>query len=206
MKKYDSIIFDLDGTLWNSTPQIAKCWEEVLKDTEYDVPSLDALYSVMGLPDDELMQKLFPGIDPVVGKKLFDLCCVLENKHLEEHGGTAFENIEQVLKELSKNYRISIVSNCNDGYIEAYLNSMNTKEYFEDFESFGRTGLSKKDNISLVINRNGYKNAVYVGDTIWDMQAALGAGIDFIHANYGFGNFEACGKVVNTPLELLDIL
>ncbi len=206
MKKYDSVIFDLDGTLWNSTPQITKCWEEVLKGTEYTPPTLKALYAVMGLPDDELMQKLFPGIDPLIAKDLFDRCCEVENEHLAEHGGAPFENIDVVLKELSKKYRLSIVSNCNDGYIEAYLNSMNTKEYFEDFESFGRTGLSKKDNILLVINRNGYKNPVYVGDTVWDMQAAQGAGIDFIHANYGFGDFDAPGEVIDAPLELLDIL
>ncbi len=205
-KKYDSIIFDLDGTLWNSTPQISICWEEVLKGTKYKAPSLDALYKVMGLPDDELMQILFPGIDPKEGKRLFDLCCDLENVHLEKQGGTAYEGIEETLKELSKKYRLAIVSNCNDGYIEAYFASMGTKEYFEDYESFGRTGLSKKDNIIDVIKRNGYKNAVYVGDTIWDMQSAQGAGIDFIHANYGFGDFEACGEVINSPKELLDIL
>ena len=80
-----------------------------------------------------------------------------------------------------------IVSNCQDGYIEAFFKAHDTGRYFADWESFGRTGLLKADNISLVVERNHLNHPVYVGDVQGDADASHAAGVPIIYASYGFG-------------------
>jgi len=211
--KFDSIIFDLDGTLWDSTDEIWQSWSKTLStlDDIDHIPTKEEQAAVMGLSDDLLMAKLFPKLDPKRAKEVFDLCGEEENKLLAKVGGKPYEAITETLEKLSHKYSLSIVSNCNAGYIDAYLTSMGTKEYFSDFESFGRTGKPKSENIKDVVRRNGYKNPVYVGDTLWDKQAAEAAGVPFAFAAYGFGQLsdkelEECVFIVDTPATLCEIL
>ena len=92
-----------------------------------------------------------------------------------------------MLHELAKEYVLGVVSNCQEGYIEIYLDQCGFPELFCDFESAGHTGISKGENIRLVMARQGITDCVYVGDTQGDCDAAKMAGIPFIHAAYGFG-------------------
>ena len=70
-----------------------------------------------------------------------------------------------------------------------------------DFECIGRTGKPKSENIRLIIERNGLKAPVYVGDTQWDFDAATAAGVPFIFAAYGFGHVENTPRIA-APAEL----
>ena len=85
--------------------------------------------------------------------------------------------------------RLFIVSNCQCGYIELFLEKNRLESLITDFECFGNTGMSKGENIRLLLERNGLKpqQTVYVGDTQGDYEATVEAGIPFILAAYGFG-------------------
>ena len=74
-----------------------------------------------------------------------------------------------------------------------------------DFECPGNTGLGKGPNIRLVMERNGLKAPVYVGDIESDRQAAAEAGIPFCHASYGFGSVEAPDYAVSSFPDLLTL-
>ena len=106
---------------------------------------------------------------------------------MRQHGGTLYPRLEETLKILSKDHRLCIVSNCQKGYIEAFLAAHRLEQYFCDHQCFGDTGLSKGENNKLVIRRNGFQATVYVGDTQGDRQSAMDAGIPFVYAAYGFG-------------------
>lgn len=54
----------------------------------------------------------------------------------------------------------------------------------------------------MVILRNGIENAVYVGDTQSDCDAARQAGVPFIFASYGFGNVDAFDAAVSSIREI----
>ena len=112
----------------------------------------------------------------------------LEYEYLSEHGATLYNKLEDTLERLSKKYKLFIVSNCQDGYIESFFKSHKLEKYFIDYECPGRTGLAKAENIKLIVERNNLKNPVYVGDTQGDAKAAKDANIPFIYANYGFGD------------------
>jgi phosphoglycolate phosphatase len=72
--------------------------------------------------------------------------------------------------------------------ISAFLDYHKLHKYFCDFECAGDTGLSKGENLALVISRNGFRAPVFIGDTQGDANAAKAAGIPFIFARYGFGS------------------
>lgn len=190
MIKEEGIIFDLDGTLWNSIYAICDTWNMILsRYPEVREPiTVDELEPCMGLFLDDISKRLFPKQSPQVRKKLIDLCCREECVYLAEHGGRLYENVEETLKKLSENHRLFIVSNCQDGYIQSFFSGHGLRRYFKDFECNGRTGLSKGENNKLIINRNGLKSSIYVGDTITDKISADYAGIPFVFAKYGFGN------------------
>lgn len=186
---YDSVIFDLDGTLWDSTAGVRESWGKVLLQ-QPDIPALpseEALAGVMGLSSDKLMKKLYPHLSYARGQEIFDLCCQEENRHLLAHGGVLYAGIEEMLTDLSAKVPLFIVSNCNSGYIETFLQAHHMRSYFQDWECFGNTRREKAENIQLVVARNHLESPVYVGDTAWDCEAAAKAGIPFIHAAYGFG-------------------
>lgn len=187
--KYDSIIFDLDGTLWSASDVSLNAWTKVLSQMDDVKGTLtrDDLDGIMGLSAIPLVEKLFPYLSIERGLEIFDLCCKEANSYLYEYGGENYPDVIETIKELSKTHKLAIVSNCEEGYIECYLHSTGLEDYIKDFESYGRTGKHKGINIDLVVKRNSFKKPVYVGDTVWDKESANFAGVPFIHATYGFG-------------------
>ncbi len=185
----DSIIFDLDGTLWDSTDTVLLAWNSLMKDYKQinrDITKED-LQSVMGLQVPEIGKKLFPDLNDQERNRFLEESCLVENTFLGEQGGVLFDQVEDVLRILSQKYKLFIVSNCQDGYIEAFYKFHQLEKYFTDYENPGRTGLSKGENIKLIMERNHLTKPVYVGDTEGDRKAAQFAGIPFVYAKYGFG-------------------
>jgi len=205
--KYDGVLFDLDGTLWNATEAIAAAWQMALEDAP-DIPrppTVRELEGVMGMTGEQLMATLFPAITPERGAELFKRCCEVENGYLLQHGGRLYEGIEELLRTLSGQVVTAIVSNCNTEYAPCFLKAHNLGKYFADWECSGRTGLPKGENIKLVVERNHLQAPVYIGDTTLDYEAARQAHVPFIHAAYGFGKVGGV-PAIRTPLELLELL
>ena len=191
---FDGILFDLDGTLWDAVPEVAESWNQTLAREGIDrVLTVTELFPCMGMLLPDIGARLLPNLPRERMEELIELCCADENAYLAQHGATLYPGAEAALAALSKKYPLFIVSNCQSGYIEAFFQGSGMGKYFTDFESAGNTGLTKAENIALVVKRHGLKKPVYVGDTALDHASAQGAGVPFIHAAYGFG------KVENTP-------
>lgn len=207
LKDIDSMIFDLDGTLWDSTKEIASSWSTIISKYDNDKKEVttEELKGYMGLELEVIGERMFPNMDKKNRDILLRECGEFENQYLMEHGATLYDKLEDTLKVLSKKYKLFIVSNCQDGYIETFMKFYNLDKYFVDFECPGRTNLSKAENIKIVIERNNLKHPVYVGDTQMDCDAAKKAGIPFIYARYGFGNTEEYNHVIDKFEELLSL-
>ncbi len=195
------IIFDMDGTLWDSAEGVAKSWDEKTKELYPDAPTITEkdIQGVMGLTMDKLADKIFPWLEEEARYDLLDICGSYENDYLRKHGGVLYPNLEEVLQELQENYNLYIVSNCQSGYIEAFLEYYGFGKYFKDIECYGNNKLSKGENIRNIVERNRLDKAVYVGDIQGDYDSTMEAGIDFIHAAYGFGT-------INTPVPKINSL
>lgn len=203
----DSIIFDLDGTLWDSTKVVAAAWKDVLSSyagIENEITKND-LQGVMGLPYAEIGRKLLPSLGAEMQQKVLEDCCEMECQYLSQQGGWLYEELEAVLHALSQQYKLFIVSNCQAGYIESFYEYHKLDKYFIDFENPGRTGLSKGENIKLIMQRNNLTSPVYVGDTEGDQKAAAFAGIPFVYASYGFGEVNSPDYTIHRLSELLEL-
>ncbi|CRZ34748.1 phosphoglycolate phosphatase [Herbinix hemicellulosilytica] len=204
---YDSIIFDMDGTIWDSTKEVAIAFSEVVRNKYPEVTdeiTPEKLKSLFGLLLDDIAVKLFTSVSEEKAKKIMKECCEYECEYLAKHNAKMYDGMEEAIKELHKDYKLLIVSNCQDGYIECFFKANpHLEKYFTDYECPGRTGKAKAENIKLVIERNNLKNPVYVGDTAGDAKAAKEAGIPFIFARYGFGQVEEYADVIDSPLELI---
>ncbi|MDQ0428795.1 phosphoglycolate phosphatase [Planomicrobium stackebrandtii] len=202
----DSIIFDLDGTLWDSTAVVGEAWNSVLKAEKVQTElSQDDVKGVMGLQQKEIGQKLLPDLSGEEQQALLKQFSKVECQYLSARGGQLFDGVEEVLKELSKKYKLYIVSNCQEGYIESFYAYHELDKHFLDFENPGRTGLTKGENIKLIMERNKLKNPVYIGDTEGDHQAAKFAGIPFVYAAYGFGEVSGFDHSIGKFGDLLGI-
>lgn len=190
MKK--GIIFDMDGTLWDSSVQVCKAWDIAVEKCGYTRAPItpQEMQGVMGKTMDVIAEILFPFVEGEERKKLLEECCREENAYLRAKGGVLYPDVRSTMETLKKDYHLFIVSNCNAGYIEAFLDYYGLGDLIEDFECYGNNGKPKADNIALVYKRNGLDDAVYVGDIQGDYDSSKKAGIKFIHAAYGFGTID----------------
>ena len=203
------VIFDLDGTLWNSAVSVAQAWNiEVSRDGSMaPVITAEDINGVMGLTMDEIADIIFRNIPVPERYELARRCEVFENEYITEHGGDLYPGVEETLESLlDAGVQMSIVSNCQEGYVKAFLDSMNMHRYFVDYEEWGRSGLLKADNIRLVMKRNDAADAVYVGDIQNDANACIKAGVPCIWAAYGFGHIQEPAAVIRSFDELPEVL
>lgn len=204
----DSIIFDVDGTLWDSTDSVARSWNLAIQENS----SLDltitenALQQVFGKTMTEIADTLFSRLPEKERMKLLEVCFQYENRYLETHPGKLFDGVTDTLAALSGQYPLFIVSNCQQGYIEVLLRTCSLEPFIKDHLCFGETQTSKGQTILTLMKRNGLKNPVYVGDTGGDADACAEAGIPFIFAGYGFGDVPDAKMRISKFTDLKDLV
>ena len=197
------IIWDLDGTLWDSSEQVHLAWNDYMQ--RHGEPkrfTRQDCRSYCGKTLEQIAAFVFPDRDEDWRVKMVFGACDWQNKPLAEHGGELFPHLPQVLAQLHERYHMSVVSNCGLGYIEAFFTGNHTAEFFDDYENAVRTGKGKADNIRLVMERNGLDRAIYIGDTQGDADASAQAGVTFIHARYGYGKVPDAKWAVDDPAEI----
>lgn len=203
-----NIILDVDGTLWDTTEVIAKAWNKAISEVggTATIVTPSILKKEFGKPMDEIANSLFHDASEERRKLLLDLCCKYEHEVLtEDTSDLFFPNVRETLKKLSKKCNLFIISNCQSGYIELFMEKAGVEQYIIDYECFGDTGKSKGENIKLVMKRNNLDDAVYVGDTQGDYEATVFAGIPFVFAKYGFGRVTDYYLAIDGIKELLTL-
>ena len=202
----DGVLFDLDGTLWDSCGVVARSWGKTLAGRGIDwEPSAAEIRGIMGMNFEQITGALFSRF----GQRAAELCraCIREeNTLVASEGGVLYPGTADMLAGLSARLPLFIVSNCQDGYIQAFLANTGFGPLFRDFACEGSTGLGKAANLALLIERHGLRTPVYIGDTGSDERSALEAGCRFIHAAYGFGSAESPDAVIESPAELCALL
>ncbi len=202
------IIFDMDGTLWDSSENVAASWTEKVRQLGYDRPEItkNDIMSVMGLTMDKLADILFGDLPAEERYDLLDKCGKYEIEFLRVNGGELYPMLEETLVRLKEKYSLYIVSNCQSGYIETFLEHYGFGKYFTDIECYGNNLKPKGDNIALITERNALERAYYVGDIQGDYDASMKAGVGFVHAAYGFGTISADVPRINAFSELPELL
>ncbi|NBX93061.1 MAG: HAD family hydrolase [Proteobacteria bacterium] len=189
MQKHDSLIFDLDGTLWDSTKACAAGWTEGVRQFYPQSQSFTPqdLASIMGMTFDKAVEKLMPHTEATQREKLGQVCYEKEMEQIQKMGAPLYEGVAEGIQTLASSYPLYIVSNCLADYLLAFYQMTGLQPFFKDAECFGRTGKPKGHNIQAVIQRNQLVSPAYIGDTSGDQTAAMFAGATYYHVNYGFG-------------------
>lgn len=186
----DGIIFDVDGTLWDSTDSVAESWNMAIREnSDLDITvTNEFLFSIFGKTMDEIFRRLFPMLEEKERMRLGEICFEYENRLLETNPGTLYPGVRETFERLSGKVPLYIVSNCQCGYIEVMLKSTGLSPYVTDTLCFGQTQTSKGQTIRTLMEKNHLKDVFYVGDTQGDADACKEAGIPFVFASYGFGD------------------
>ena len=202
------IIFDLDGTLWDTRARVIDLWNQVLKDYGLEKTiTQQNLSPLIGLPLGKICQNLLPELEEKKIEQLVESISTLEISTLTAQGGKLYPQVRETLTKLkSLKLPLYIVSNCQAGYIEAFLDFHKFRDAFSDFESAGRSGLNKEENIISIIKRNKLSHAIYIGDTDNDSQSARGASVPFIWAAYGFGKNIQSEYKIDSMEDLIPLL
>lgn len=201
----DSMIFDVDGTLWDSTEIVAKAWTKVLAEqTDLHMVITSArLHQLFGQTLPDIARQLFPEETTERQLELIDLCCEEEHRALLQTPAPTYPELEDTLKVLSKTYPLYIVSNCEAGYIETFLEATGLTSYFQGHLCPGDTGNAKAANIRQIVQDYNLKEPVYVGDTTGDYCACQEAGVPFVFASYGFGQVDTPDYVIEQLNDLI---
>jgi len=202
------LVFDLDGTLWDSTEMVARAWNAALKESGLEFGPLCAadIGSIMGFTHEQIRQRLFPELEPARWNAFSRLAYQREEEFLRRSGGQLYPGVREILPRLAERHPLGIVSNCQKGYIEVFLEWTGMRSFFQDWECHGNTGLSKGENLIRLCARRRWSNGLYVGDTAGDEAAAREAGCDFLFAAYGFGQASATAAVLTSFEQLLPVV
>ncbi|MGN0977205.1 MAG: HAD family hydrolase [Faecousia sp.] len=203
---YESLIFDIDGTLWDSRALVAEGYNIQLKQEGLEHLCVDAetLKSLFGKVMTEIADQLFASIPKEERYGLMERCMATENRHLYDSPcQIGYPKVRETIEELAKNYRLFIVSNSQQGYPELCISKLGLTPYIEGHLCFGDTGTSKGQTIRTLMERYGIESCAYVGDTQGDYEATVEAGVPFIWAAYGFGTPESFARKIEAFEDLL---
>ena len=189
--KVESLIFDIDGTLWDSRQLVAEGYnlqlcEEGLEKYCVNAEQLKALF---GKTMSEIADIMLADIELPERYALMERCMEREDVYLRENASEAiaYEGVKETLEMLAKQYRLFIVSNSQQGYPEITMQKIGVEHLFAGHLCFGDTQTEKGETIKTLMRKYDIKNAVYIGDTQGDYEATVVAGIPFVWAAYGFG-------------------
>jgi phosphoglycolate phosphatase len=203
---HDAIIFDIDGTLWDASQTSADGWNSGLEMLRIDRRvSAAGIRSVTGNSYETCVDILLPGLRSSY-PDLFQTLNDCEMVAIKSRGGKFYDGAIEWIRGLSRDFKIFLVSNCQEWYMDLFLGFSGIEEVLTGFDCHGVSGLSKDQMLSRIKNDYRLNNPVYVGDTAGDETAARIASVDFVHVSWGFGKPEGDTKCVETFRELVEYL
>lgn len=209
--RFESVIFDVDGTLWDSRALLADAYNAQLKAdgiTGLHVTE-EILKPLFGKTMTLLADGLFGSHVPAPERyALMDRCILRMDEHMERFAGPhmGYPGLRSTMETLKKDHRLFIVSNGQKGYPQMAAKKLGLADLMDGYLSFGDTGTSKGQTILRLMQEHGIKSAVYIGDTQGDLEACQEAGIPFIWTTYGFGQPESWYAKVDSFDALEEVL
>lgn len=188
MKKPDSIIFDMDGTLWDAVDTYTESWNIVFSELGVDKTIYrDELAKMVGWEGKKVWNAIMPDYNEKKQQEIYAKVNEVRKVLLPQKGGVLYEGVKDGLKQLATKYQLYIVSNCAKGIIRLFIDWAGIDEHIIDEVAYGTNYMPKHHNIKLLIDRHNLKSPVYVGDTEGDGQQSRLAGLPFVFVSYGFG-------------------
>ncbi len=187
MNYYDAIIFDLDGTLWQTRDSYLYAYHMVLASHKEikEVHSDEQVLNTMGNTLDIVANVVFSNEDLETKINLMKECLYHSCMYLLKNESTLYPNVQKTLIELSKKTKLFIVSNCPKEYVDVFFQKSNTSDIFIDYRYLTDSS-TKESNINELIEKYDLKSVLMVGDSNDDFKAIKDKNIEFVYASYGY--------------------
>lgn len=190
MNKYKLVIFDLDGTLLDTSEGILSAAKYAISQSGRAIPNQEVLESYIGPPIQQSFAKTF-GIE---GKDLDEMALLFRNqyKDVDLLKAEPYKGIYELCQALlDKGFILAVATYKREDYALKLLEYYQFDKYMSIICGSDFAGqITKADIIRKVIELskvNSYKEVVMIGDTHHDATGAEALGLDFIGVTYGFG-------------------
>ena len=206
---YESLIFDVDGTLWDARALSAEGYNIQLRkeNLHHLQTNQEVLLKLFGKTTDVIADHLFREIPPEQRYALMDRCIASEDAYLIANPceAAAYPGVRETMEKLAKKHRLFLVSNGQKGYPQLAAKKLGIDHLVSGCLSYGDTGTSKGQTIRTLMGQHGIESAVYIGDTQGDMEASYQAGLPFVFCRYGFGTPKKWDEEVDSFEQLLKL-
>ena len=206
--RYESLIFDIDGTLWDSRALVAEGYNIQLEKEGLSHLAVNAelFRPLFGKVMTEIADIIFPSIPAPERYALMERCMDTENKYLQANPcRIGYPGVRETMEKLAKNHRLFIVSNSQQGYPELCIEKLGLTDLIQGHLCFGDTGTSKGKTIRALMEKYRITDCAYIGDTQGDYEATVEAKVPFIWAAYGFGTPEGFDHKIDSFSDLLNL-
>ena len=205
---YESLIFDIDGTLWDSRALVAEGYNIQLNKeglSRYCITA-ETLKPLFGRVMTEIADVIFADFPEKGRYALMARCMETENRHLHENPcHIGYPGVRETMEELAKTHRLFIVSNSQQGYPELCISKLGLTGCITGHLCFGDTGTSKGKTIRTLMEKYNITSCAYIGDTQGDYEATVEAGVPFLWASYGFGTPAGYAGKIDSFTDLLKL-
>ncbi|WPV02194.1 HAD family hydrolase [Mucilaginibacter sp. cycad4] len=189
MQKPDSLIFDMDGTLWDAVDTYAESWNLIFQKLDIQrTIKRDELLHVIGMDGKKLTRVMLPEFDEEKGMEIYNAVNQVRREILPTSGGIMYKGVTEGLEQLAGKYKLFVLSNCAVGIIPLFLTWAGINEVITDSIAYGTNQMPKNHNMHVLMNKHNLQSPVYIGDTNGDAEQTRLAGIPFVFVSYGFGN------------------
>lgn len=215
MKQYRCYIFDLDGTLMDTSEGIRKSISYTLEQLRFPPLSDFQMRKIIGPPIYESFRR-YLNMSPELSLKATDLFREVY-KETYIFDATLYPNIYECLDLMRKQGAITAVAtNKPHDFTYTLLKYFSLLDRFDWVGGSGKkNAIQKKDLIGLCLNELQISptDAVMIGDTDSDAISAAGCGVDFVAVTYGFGysdgeqaGHDGAVSSVDSVIELMNLL
>ena len=182
MKK--AYIFDLDGVLIDSKHMMEQSWNICELEHKLTQP-FEEYFKHIGMPFRDILKVIGIEDNHDAIKHTYDKASI----ELMEYCLEFYPGVEDTLRELKKHAKLGVVTSKTAERTRLILDKLDIEFDYVVSPKTGLRGKPAPDQIMfcLAMMNIDPRDAVYVGDMQVDNWAAHRAGIDFIHANYGYG-------------------
>ncbi|QIK55393.1 HAD family hydrolase [Dysgonomonas sp. HDW5A] len=203
--KPDSLIFDMDGTLWDAVDTYAYSWTQVLKEMGIDKTlTKQDIQGYMGMEAKQIYKEIFPQLPEETIEQIYRNIIVKTDELLPKMGGNIYPDVLEGIEQLSRKYKLFMLSNCQKGSIRDFMVYTETKPYFCDYIEYGSNHQPKHINMKTLIDRYNLKAPMYIGDTDSDRKQSDLAYVPFVFVSWGFGKTDSYAHKFDTMKDLTE--
>ena len=213
MNTIQCVIFDLDGTLLDTSPGITESVRYAAEKLGYPALSEDQLLSFIGPPLKDSFMRCYGS-----GESQAEALTAAYREHYREGAllnAKPYAGIPELLTELERRGIYSAVATSKPQvFSEQILRHFGLDRLFRVIHGADLEGKLKKADLirlSVADTAVSYDQCVMVGDTEHDAKGAKDTGVPFIGVSYGFGNPDEmlrypCIGFADKPMDVLRIL